>query len=375
MKYFSVPADFKLDTIDRLHELNASSKNSRLIETYGQVTSIDLVYSGRVTDVLPKVDLIDFERYVMYARSKGIHFNYTLNPACMGNVEFSKEGADEIFKLLKILNGMGVDSLTITSPQLMELVQAMGMGFKLKASAICEITTPSKSLFYKNKNVERIVVDPDITRDFDCLRRIVEVFGSGVEIIINNVCYKNCAYKIFHYNHEAHCTSQNTSQTIKDYFFNRCSMQKAGGIKNSIRLNWIRPEDLKYYMDVGIFHFKLQGRQNVLQGDIIKTLKYYFSEEYDGNLFDLITIFAPYNSFQPYLENKKLEGFIKAFYDKPDFCKDTCDSCGYCEGYARKSMDPSQVVELNAKAHSFYKSYDGYTKFLNYYRQTQGGNL
>lgn len=375
MKYFSVPADFKIETIDRFCDLNNSFDDSRVIETYGQVTSIGMVNSGRITDVLPKVDLKDFERYVGYSKSKGINFNYTLNPACMGNFEFSPEGIGEIVDLLKTLQAVGVNSLTVTSPQLIELVQGTGMDFKIKASAICEITSPSKSLFYKNKNVERIVVDPDITRDFDCLRRICNLFGSGVEIIVNNVCYKNCAYKMFHYNHEAHCTPKNSAQTIKDYFFNRCSMQKAGGVKNSIRLNWIRPEDLKYYTDVGISHFKLQGRQNVLHGDIVKALRHYFTQDYEGNLFDLITIFAPYNSFQPYIENKKLDGFVKAFYENPGFCRDMCDSCGYCEGYAQKSTDQRSVEELNGKALEFYKNYDSYTKLLDKYRQTHSKKL
>lgn len=375
MKYFSVPADFKLETIDRLHELNAAHMNAKLIETYGQATSIGLVNSGRVTDALPKVELKDFEKYVMYSESKGIRFNYTLNPACMGNAEFSKEGIREIIKLLKTLHGIGVDSLTLTSPQLIELVKSTGMDFRIKASAICEITSPSKSLFYKKMNVDRIVVDPDITRDFNCLSRITEIFGTGVEIIVNNLCYKNCAYKMFHYNHEAHCIPQNISQDIKDYYFNRCSIQKAGGVKNTIRLNWIRPEDLKYYIDIGIFHFKIQGRQNILQGDIIKTLKHYFSEEYDGNLLDLITIFAPYNSFQPYMDNKKLEGFVKKFYENTDFCKDMCDSCGYCESYARKCMEAVQVEELNAKAISFFNNIDGYTEVLKNYQRTQQKKL
>ncbi len=370
MKYFSVPADFKLDTIDRLHELNLSSNNSKVIETYGQLTQVQLVNSGRITATLPQVTFKDFEKYVMYARSKDIHFNYTLNPSCMGNAEFSEEGIREIIYLLKIINDIGVYYLTLTSPQLIEIVQSTGMGFKIKASAICEITTPSKSLFYKNRSVERIVVDPDITRDFQCLRRINEVFGSGVEIIVNNVCYKNCAYKMFHYNHEAHCTPQNTSQIITDYFFNRCFMQKAEGIKNPLRLNWVRPEDLKYYMNISIFHFKLQGRHNVLQGDIIKTLKHYFSEDYNGNLYDLLTIFAKYNSFQPYIDNKKLDGYVKRFYDEPDFCKDVCDSCGYCENYARKCMEYHEVEELNSKALSFYRNIDGFTKTLKNYQET-----
>ncbi|WP_167957206.1 U32 family peptidase [Anaerosporobacter faecicola] len=366
-KYFSIPADFKLDTIDQLHELNETYNDSKVIETYGQATSVPLVNSGRVTDTLPKVDLKDLEKYVMYLRRKGMQFNYTLNPACMGNAEFTKEGTKELIRFLRTLNGIGVEALTLTSPQLIELVQATNLGFKIKASAICEITSPSKSLFYKNKNIDRIVVDPDITRDFDTLRRVCKVFGSGVEVIVNNVCYKNCTYKMFHYNHEAHCTPQNTSQLVRDFYLCRCSMQKANDFKNSIKLNWIRPEDLIYYVNTGISYFKIQGRQNILHGDIIKTLKHYFSEDFDGNLFDLITIFAPYNSFQPYVDNKKLDGFVKMFYDKPDFCKDICHSCGYCESYAKKSMNSNEVKELNEKALRFFGEMDTYTKMVNRY--------
>lgn len=279
----------------------------------------------------------------------------------MGNVEFTKAGITELIKLLRTLKNIGVESLTLTSPQMIELVQIADFGFKVKASAICEITTPGKSLFYKDSNIERIVVDPDITRDFNNLKGICKVFGDGVEIIVNNVCYKNCAYKMFHYNHEAHCISQN-AEHIKDYFSNRCSIQKARNFKNIIRLNWIRPEDLQYYIAVGIHHFKIQGRQNILRGDIVKTLKYYFSEEYDGNLYDLITLFAPYNSFQPYINNKKLDGFVKRFYDYPNFCNDLCGACGYCESIAKMCMDLEQVEDLNAKALEFYGSMDNFTK-------------
>ena len=72
-----------------------------------------------------------------------------------------------------------------------------------------------------------------------------------------------------------------------------------------IRLNWIRPEDLHYYYELGIRHFKIQGRQNVVTGDVVKTLRYYIDEDFNGNLYDLITLFSPYNAFQPYMDNKQ----------------------------------------------------------------------
>jgi hypothetical protein len=266
---------------------------------------------------------------------------------------------------LERLSGIGVSALTVSAPSLMELVHASGLKFRMKASALCEITSPTKALFYKKLGMERMVVDPDVTRDFRTLENICKVFGDGVEIIVNNVCYKNCAYKMFHYNHESHCTPDNTSQTVKDYYFNRCSLQKAGNLENVIRLNWIRPEDLKYYRQVGISYLKIQGRQNIREGNVVKALKYYMAEDYQGNLFDLITIFAPYNAFQPYIDNKKLEGFVGKFFREPGFCQNICDACNYCKRMAARCMDTEKTAAANRQALEFYRQYDEYTKIIH----------
>jgi collagenase-like PrtC family protease len=364
MKYFSLPADFKKETIQEYQKINNQYPGSKIIETYGQITHGNVLNSGRVTEVLPKVNIKTLEEYVTFSSERGIGFNYTLNPACFGNLEFSEQGITQIFTLLEGLYRIGIRAITVSSPSLIELIQGTGLDFKLKASALCEITSPGKALFYKKMGLERIVVDPDVTRDFINLKNICHFLGEGVEIIVNNVCYRNCAYKMFHYNHESHCTQLNKEQTIKDYFFNRCSIQKAKAFENIIRLNWIRPEDLHYYKSSGISYFKIQGRQNVLQGDIIKAVKHYIEEDYDGNLFDLITIFAPYNAFQPYIDNKKLEGYISRFYEKPEQCQNLCETCQYCKIYAQKSINKEEAEELNRKALLFFKTYDKFSKIV-----------
>lgn len=362
MKYFSLPADFKTETIDKYDQCNQKYADSVVTETYGQLTVGNVLNSGRVIEVLPEIDYKKLETFFNYSRKKGIDFDYTLNPACMGNYEFSRQGVIEIKRLLRNLYNMGIELLTVTIPALIELIQASGMKFKIKASAICEIMSPDKALFYKNIGAYKMVVDPDITRNFRKLQSICQVFGDGVEIIVNNVCYKNCPYKMFHYNHEAHRVPGIENQTVTDYYFNRCAMQKARDFKNVMRLNWIRPEDLKYYMESGIHHFKIQGRQNVLRGDPVKALESYMKEEFDGNLHDLITIFAPYTSFQSYMDNKKLDNFVKTFFDNPDFCRDTCETCRYCEGYGKKCMDPEKVKELNEEARLYFEETDQFTR-------------
>ncbi len=368
IKYFSIPADFKRETISKYVELNRKYNGIKIFETYGQMTETELLNSGRVTEVLPRIDKESFQEYISYSVKSGIEFNYTINPACFGNLEFTIEGIQNITHFLYELYDTGVRWLTVTSPAIMEIVNSLDVEFQVKMSAICEITAPYKAKFYQDLGAKRVVIDPDVTRDFDRLEMIGKAFGDGVEIIVNNVCYKNCPYKMFHYNHEAHCTRK-SPQEIRDFYFNRCSLQKAQNPESFIRLNFIRPEDLKFYMDCGIHYFKIQGRQNIVTGDIQRVLEAYIKEEFDGNLMDLITLFSPYNSFQPYIENRKLDGFIQTFYKNRRFCKDNCSECNYCLKYAKESMNYEEIERLNQSAKDFFESVDGYKNYFSKKKQ------
>ena len=312
--------------------------------------------------MLPKVTEKELEKYISYSLKRNINFNYTLNAACFGNYEFTKEGIKNLKEFLIRLKNIGVNLLTVASPSLFEFIKILGIEFELKASAICEITSPGKALFYERLGASRIVIDPDITKDFTKIKNIYSVINNDIEIIVNSVCYKNCAYKMFHYNHEAHCSQSNDQQLVTNYYFNRCSIQKADKPENPMKLNWIRPEDLKHYMHIGIRYFKIQGRQNITSGDIVKTLHHYINESYDGNLYDLITLFSPYNSFQHHIDNKKLDGYIDKFLEND--CNEICSKCGHCEKYAKLSMDLDKVNELNEKSIRFYKCYDKFEELI-----------
>lgn len=365
MKYFSVPADFKIQTIQKLDELNRRFENAKVIELYGQCTNSIITNSGREINVLPKTSLLQLKEYVHHLEKKGLIFNYTLNPSCMGNFEFSPNGVKKIKMFLVSLYDLGIRHLTLTSPSLFDLVNSINLDFSIKASTICEITTPDKALFYGKRGAKRIVVDCDINRDFNSLKNISESFDGKIEILVNNVCVKNCAYKMFHYNCNAHSTGEDESNVGVDYFYSKCALQKLETISGFIKGNWIRPEDLDYYSEIGIDYFKIQGRQNVINGDLVKTLEHYFKGSYDGNLYELLVLFAPYNSFFPYIDNKKLDSFFSMFYYNHKFCQNTCNKCKYCEKYALKSIDKAYYNEIKMEAEAFYSKFDRYSSFLN----------
>ena len=359
MKYFSIPTDFKMDTLYKIDEMNQKYKDSKVAEVYGQITDTKIISSGRPINDIPVDKFDSLANYIKECEKRNINFNYTLNSSCMSNAEFYGDNRRELIRLVDSLEQIGVKNLTVTLPSVLEIIRGTFPEIKIKASAICEIDGVTKAVFYKRLGIDKIVIDPDIVRNFKKLSDISISYQGKIEIIVNNVCMKSCPYKKFHYIHDAHDVG---TQDIDNYYTNRCAMQKAERFYNPIKLNWVRPEDLKYYENVGIQYFKIQGRQNINKGNLLKTLQAYMDESYDGNLFDLITLFHPYNSFQVNIDNKKLDGFIEPFVSGKLVCTELCEKCRYCSTYAEKSIGESAANEINMKCKKFYNEYDCFMK-------------
>ncbi len=365
MRNFSIPSNFRKETIDQYAKLNEESTNSRIIETYGQITVGNTLASGRPVSILQKIDIKCLSDYISYSMQKGIGFSYTLNASCLGNKEFSREGMIEIVSFLGKLYAAGVRSLTIALPSLIELVGTLKYDFLIKASVICQITNPNKAMFFKKMGVNRLVIDESLNRRFGVLRDIRDAFGEQVEIIVNSICHKDCVYRMFHYNEISHDFNINSSENSSiAYYPHRCIKRRYEDISNFIKLTWIRPEDIKYYENIGISHFKIQGRQSVLTGDPVSALRYYFDEKYDGNLLELLDLFSPLNSFNINIDNSKLDGFVKTFYENPEFCKDNCEKCGYCSSYANKCINGKESEEVREMALKFYSEYDDFSNMV-----------
>lgn len=372
MKYFNVPADFKKTTIDKFAELNQKYEDSKVWETYGQITVNNVFGSGRPVDLLPDIDYHALDEYAEYSRKHGIGFNYTLNATCLGNKEFTDDGIRKIVKLLDRLYEMGIDSLTVAIPSVIELIKNHKYPFHVKSSVLCEVVNANKAQAYKNLGAERLVVYESMNRSFDRLKTIREVFGENVELIVNVICHKNCIYRPFHQNQCAH-DSMRKEKSV-DYYTHKCMIQRTENLGNLLRLAWIRPEDMKYYTGIGIQYFKLQGRHSVYQGDPVRAVEAYMKESFDGNLMELLDLFAPTNSFQVYLDNKKLDGFIEPFAKEPSFCRENCKACGYCDNFVKKCIDVEKAKETFALAGKFYDQFDEYMNKLHNLDKLESGD-
>ncbi|MCU0289548.1 MAG: U32 family peptidase [Acidobacteria bacterium] len=258
----------------------------------------------------------------------------------------------------------GVRSVTAALPSLFELIRSMQLDIKIRASTLCQITTVNKAAAYKEKEIDRIVLDESIVRDFKTLRRIREVFGDKVELIVNPICLKDCIYRVFHYNQITGDSVNRTNDTGVNFYEHRCVLQRNSKISNLLRMCFIRPEDLHYYTGAGIRYFKLQGRHLVLKGDAVRTVKAYMDESFDGDLMDLSYLFHSQNSFRIHFPNKSLDGFIKPFVEIDGFCKRDCEKCGYCEQFARKIIDYEEAAGIISAAGKFYSEYDAFNRLI-----------
>lgn len=357
LNYFSIPADFKLETVDKIAQLNNKHKNkAKIKEVYGQITVGNLVGSGRANDLLPQVNFSKLQAYVKKLNTYNIDYNYTLNATCLGNREFEYAFIYELKDFLKQLDSLNIAYVTVGLPSIMKIITQESYRFKLKVSTVCQINNAEKALTYKRLGAETIVLDESINRDFGTLRRIRKAFGPQVELIVNVICHKNCIYENFHHNqtsHDSNCNSENKSIS---FYSHRCMLQRCESCSNLLKLAWIRPEDLFYYNDAGYHIFKIQGRQAAENGDILRTADAYMSGSYDGNLMLLLDCFQPTNSFTVELDNRKLDNYLRPFYTQDQFCKNYCEECQYCDAYMRKYFDCDEINETFSLSAQFYNA-------------------
>jgi len=374
MKYFSIPSDFNKETIKKYAELNSMYSENKLIETYGNITKGFFLSSGRSVEALPKIGFNELEEYIKFSKTNGINFNYTINSSHMGNREFDESQLKKIIKFIENLRNIGVENLTVTLPSIFELIKSLNYDFNLKVSVICQVTNANKALEYRNSGINRLVIDESIIRDFSELKRIRHAFGDGIEVIINAICSINCIYRMFHYNQISEDSLHASNEKSINYYVHRCLIRRHENPGNLLRLGWIRPEDLHYYEAIGINHFKIQGRDNIINGDPVRVLKAYFNESYNGNLMKLLDVFDSTMSFTSFIDNKKLEGFIKPFVENERFCKKYCDQCKYCNNFAELCVDKEKTNEIYSSATNFYKEFDGYSKMITKLKEEEKSN-
>ena len=362
MLKFSVPADYKLETIYRYSLLNEQYSDRCVYETYGQLTENNVYGSGRPVGLLPTLNTKSLEKYIYVSHEHNIKFNYIFNATCLGNREFQNETISKMESFFELIESLGVDYITVAIPAVIDFIKKRGYQFKLKASTLCGITNVNKAKKYMDFGAERFVVCEDINRDFNTLQQLCDTFPNCVEVIVNVICLSHCMFRPFHQNQGSH-NYEHGDAGVK-YYEHQCMLQRLENSANLVKMNWVRPEDLNYYCKTGINLFKIQGRHLVEQGDIVRCVEAYLNESYDGDLMFLLNCFSQTSPFNVKIDNKRLDGFIKGFYERKQICQNNCARCSYCDSFAKNAIQVEDAKHKGDIGSTYLRKVNPYSLYL-----------
>ncbi|NOX53576.1 MAG: peptidase U32 [Planctomycetes bacterium] len=361
-------------------------KDYPVVELYGKLRR-DVVGGGRAPYQLAPISRRRLKEHVAEAYRAGIGFNYLLNSSCLGNREITRRGQRELEELLDWLCQIGVASVTVSSPYLIKLIKARYPQLKVRVSLFAGVDRVRKAQMWEELGADCIVLDSIlVNRELATLKRIRQHVQCDLELLANNSCLMSCALSPSHMNAIAHTaqTWHHNKGFFIDWCFLKCTEMKLRDPVNYIRSEWIRPEDLHVYEELGYDRFKIVER-DIPTEVLVKRVKAYAERRYDGNLLDLIQPFGfqgvkktdryyrrglgwflrfllrpglvnpakmlllkrvadlqnmkrPVNG-EPavYIDNRALDGFIERFREVG--CRDVdCAECGWCEKFARKAV-------------------------------------
>lgn len=261
-------------------------------EIYGKLTA-DYFGGGRPSFYLPEVKPEKLASYVAKTHERGIEFNYLLNASAMGNTEFSREGQRKMESMLDWLSEIGVDSLTVANVYFLRLIKRRYPHLKVRVSSHRFTDTPRKVRFWVENGADYIVVsEVNIHREFEILKAMKRAAGQvELQLIVNNWCRTDCAIAGNHAVGLSAASQSKNNGFPLDYCSVVCNAIRLREPVNYLRANWIRPEDIGLYEELGYENFKIVERNTPTQILLDRT-KAYAERRYDGNLLDLVQNYA-----------------------------------------------------------------------------------
>lgn len=328
--------------------------DNSLVDFYSQngVTSVygklpvDYMGGGHETEMLRKINWETLAEHIKYCRNLGIDFNYVMNATCMGLAEFDNEARRNLFSFFDNIYEAGVTSVTVSNPNVVQMIKQNYKGLKVKVSACCYVKSVGEVKYWEDLGADIIVLDPlQVNRDFKTLKGIAKAATAELELIVNNNCFQYCPEIYNHQNFLSHSSSHTLEHSIEhDYSYNWCSRERMREPAMFLIADWIRPEDVHYYEEIGYKRFKFTDRNTPVEY-LKRRAAAYHQRRYDGNLLDIIQHFAYRDTVKAndYLsniniDNRKLDDFLKIFVKSECKAKDCGDTCRYCYDYAEEAI-------------------------------------
>ena len=353
---YKVGTNFDFDLLDIITRLNSANTRCKVTEFYGSVSD-DSNYAARPKFRLSNIDDGYLKDYIKCASQNGIKFNYTLNSIFpFGSKRELYEHRKELLSLVEKLIDFGVARITIASPIMLHILYPFRKDVSFEISTIAHIDTITQIKYYHDVyGVDKICSNLLKNRDFIFLEKAADYCKKNniiLELMANEFCgvggggyATHCIYRDSCYI----CHSLNETKEDVDLFngypMNYCTNSRNIDPSSWLKMNFIRPEDIKYYENIGINHFKLTGRTGSTKY-MTGVISAYLNETYHGNLLGL---WKPLESikdeskefdYMANIDNDKLNGFIIHFIGTGGCANNVCgETCTYCNDFYEKIME------------------------------------
>jgi collagenase-like PrtC family protease len=374
----SVASNFKPDFL-------AALEGYPVTELFGKLPS-DSIGGGRASFMLSPLTVGQLREHVRSAAERGIGFNYLINPACMDNREFTRQGQVELERLLELVEDCGATAVTVSLPFLLSIIKKRHPRLKVRVGVYARVDSVAKAKYWEDLGADCLTLESiSVNRDFALLQAIRSAVQLELQLIANSNCMMFCPLSGQHMVNLSHASQKGHSSRgfMIDYCALKCSAEKLLDPSNYLRSEFIRPEDMNTYLQMGYTSFKILER-GAPTSVMAQRVRAYSEGSFDGNLLDLVQPYGYKDTsaggtgwsenlwrflkyfFRPgtvntaellklkklaekrgllsamewdpvYIDNRKLDGFLAGM--KEINCRITdCSTCGYCAAWTQKSV-------------------------------------
>ena len=340
---YSIATSWDNELLEKIEGLNNTISKNQIKEIYGSFPKA-IIGCGRPGNFLPQITQEQFENHIKLAQKKGLDFNYTLNSPSFDFTSLYNSKRKKLISFLTYLEFLGTDVITISNYDLAVFI-SNDFDFEIVVSCIANVNSINKFNKWRNiKNVKRINLPHSKNRDFPFLRDLKNKSDVEIELIANETCLFDCAYRDYHYSHVGHFSEIGCDE--KNYIdlpMMNCTIDKLEDLSELLKARWIRPENIQDYVNYGINYIKITDRTLPLDF-LCKCAEAYMKNSYNGNLVDILSLTPHYfadclNFPRIYIDNNKLSHFLDIFLMEK--CGNNCEKCTLCDSWK------DQVMEYN----------------------------
>ena len=359
-----VPAIYDMEYLRNIIKLNSQYKDTKcsVYEVYGSLPQ-DIIGNLRPYWSIRSIDVNGLKEYISVLHTGGIYFDYVINSTIYPVP--GQYSVEDILNFVGELIDIGIDSMTVTNSFLMVLLERYFPKLRINASICNEISTLHQVKEFEELGVDCLVLDRDVNRNFEFLRKVREYTHKDIKLLCNSSCLFQCINVQYHANFSSFLSNSSfielndhTSMTCEYPFCSLyCKYRRFRNPIEHIKMCWIRPEDLRIYSELGIDCFKLDGRDRS-SSFMLEVIEAYLSQTYRGNLLRLLNkryikdlshlecisnssnISADgldiENTWKIWIDNKSLDGFINYLVNIEHRCMGDCSNCNICDTMENK---------------------------------------